>query len=229
MSKVMLLDQESENESWGESEEDDDDHKSDDKRAKSDYDESIDLNKINDEESDDEFVHTPDDYVPTDNETQDVDDEEYVRINEELYDDVNVEMKDVEPADEGKGDKEMTDAEKVDVEHEEINQEVEIPKSETLSAINLRVSDLENEEVLKQVYHSTSLLATIKSKVPTAAKEYLGTSLGDALHKVLQRHTTEFIKEHFVLADVVEVLKQQQKPHKSAADIRQIKMEHATK
>ncbi|GKG36515.1 hypothetical protein Tco_0444193, partial [Tanacetum coccineum] len=70
-----------------------------------------DLNKIDDEEGtqEDEFIHTPGDYVPTDDETQDVDDEEYVHINKELYDDVNVEMKDAEPDDEGKGDKEMTD------------------------------------------------------------------------------------------------------------------------
>ncbi|GKG53062.1 hypothetical protein Tco_0552330, partial [Tanacetum coccineum] len=47
---------------------------------------------------------------------QDVDDEVYVRINEELYGDVNVEMKDAEHADEGKGDEEITDAAHVNVE-----------------------------------------------------------------------------------------------------------------
>ncbi|GJW52729.1 hypothetical protein Tco_0096814 [Tanacetum coccineum] len=60
----------------------------------------------------DEFVHTPNDYVPNDDETRDVDNEEYNRINEEIYDDVNVEFKDAELADERKGDKEMTDAKK---------------------------------------------------------------------------------------------------------------------
>nr|GFC46530.1 hypothetical protein [Tanacetum cinerariifolium] len=49
------------------------------------------------------------------------DDEEYVRINEELYDDVNVKRKDGEPTDEGKRDKQMSDAEKVDAEYKEIN------------------------------------------------------------------------------------------------------------
>ncbi|GKF72207.1 hypothetical protein Tco_0208321, partial [Tanacetum coccineum] len=48
----------------------------------------------------------------------------FFSINEELYYDVNVEMKDAEPADEGKEDEEMTDAEKVDAEHKEINQEI---------------------------------------------------------------------------------------------------------
>ncbi|GKB18203.1 hypothetical protein Tco_0852126 [Tanacetum coccineum] len=105
-----------------------------------------------------------------------------------------------------------------------------VPESKTLSAIHLRVSDLEKEvQELKQVDHSTTLLATIKSEVPTAIKEYLGTSLEDALYKALQIHTAEFIKEHSVLADVIEMLKHQQKPQKSVADIRKIKMEHAAK
>ncbi|GKA23193.1 hypothetical protein Tco_0709155, partial [Tanacetum coccineum] len=92
----------------------------DDERTKSGDDKSIDLNK-EEETQEDEFVHTLDDYVPTDDETDDVDDEEYDCINKEMYDDVNVELKDVEPVDEGNGDKEMTDAEKVNAEHEEVN------------------------------------------------------------------------------------------------------------
>ncbi|GKA97850.1 hypothetical protein Tco_0825744, partial [Tanacetum coccineum] len=52
------------------------------------------------------------------------DDEEYDHINEEMYDDVNVELKDAELVDEGKGDEEMIDAEKVNVELEEANQQV---------------------------------------------------------------------------------------------------------
>ncbi|GJV63939.1 hypothetical protein Tco_1474767 [Tanacetum coccineum] len=39
-------------------------------------------------------------------------DEEYDHINKEMYDDVNVNLKDVEPIDEGKGNEEMNDAEK---------------------------------------------------------------------------------------------------------------------
>ncbi|GKA56426.1 hypothetical protein Tco_0755498, partial [Tanacetum coccineum] len=119
----------SEYEYWGVSDDDDDDQQGDDERTESDDDKSVDLNKIDDEEEtqEDEFVHTPDDYVPTNDETHDVDDEEYHCINEEIYDDVNVELKDVEPVNEGKGDKEMTDAEKVIAELEEVNQEVAIP------------------------------------------------------------------------------------------------------
>ncbi|GJU07294.1 hypothetical protein Tco_1123724 [Tanacetum coccineum] len=96
VSEVMSSDQESENESWGNSEDDDE-------RTELDDDKSIDLSRTNDEEEtqEDEFVHTPDDYVPTNDYTHDVDDEEYVCINEELYDDVNVERKDDELANEG--------------------------------------------------------------------------------------------------------------------------------
>ncbi|GJR09289.1 hypothetical protein Tco_0791941 [Tanacetum coccineum] len=70
----------------------------------------------------DEFVHTTENYVPTNDEN--VDDEEYGRINKEMYDDVNVELKDAKTADEGKGDEGMIDAEKVDAENKNVNQEV---------------------------------------------------------------------------------------------------------
>nr|GEX95394.1 transposase, Ptta/En/Spm [Tanacetum cinerariifolium] len=113
----------SEYESWGVS--DDDDQQGDDKKTEFDDDKSVDLNKIDDEEEiqENEFAHTPDDYVPMDDETYDVDDEEYDRINEEMYDDVNVELKDAELANVRKGDEETTDAEKVNT-NEEVNQEV---------------------------------------------------------------------------------------------------------
>ncbi|GKB88727.1 hypothetical protein Tco_0960999 [Tanacetum coccineum] len=101
---------------------DDDDQQSDDERTESDDDDKVvDLNKTNDEEEE-EFVHTPDDYVPIDDE--DADDEEFDRINKEMYSDVNEELKDSKREDEGKDDKEMTDVGHVDAEHEEVSQEV---------------------------------------------------------------------------------------------------------
>ncbi|GKG65112.1 hypothetical protein Tco_0669531, partial [Tanacetum coccineum] len=64
----------SEYKSWGDSD-DDDDRQRDDEKTKSHNDKAVDLNKTNDEnEGEDEFVHTPNDYVPTDDEN--VDDEE---------------------------------------------------------------------------------------------------------------------------------------------------------
>nr|GEW72585.1 hypothetical protein [Tanacetum cinerariifolium] len=64
----------------------------------------------NDEEEiqDDEFVHTPEDYVSTDDESNDVTEEKYERINEELYGDVNVSLTYFEPADKENDDVEMT-------------------------------------------------------------------------------------------------------------------------
>ncbi|GKA49882.1 hypothetical protein Tco_0742955 [Tanacetum coccineum] len=88
----------------GDDDDDDDDQQSNDERTESDDDKSVDLNKTNDEEED-EFVHTPDDYVPTDDEN--VDDEEFERINKKMYSDVNVELKDSEREGKGKDDEEM--------------------------------------------------------------------------------------------------------------------------
>nr|GEV15384.1 uncharacterized mitochondrial protein AtMg00810-like [Tanacetum cinerariifolium] len=59
-----------------------------------------------------------------------------------------------------------------------------IQESETLSALHLRVTDFEKEvKELRNIDHSLALITTIKSKVPTAVKEYFGTSLDDALYK----------------------------------------------
>ncbi|GJT33186.1 hypothetical protein Tco_0923605 [Tanacetum coccineum] len=71
------------------------------------------------------------------------------------------------------------------------------PKSETLSALQLRVSDLEKEvKELKQVDLSTTLHASIRSEVPLAFNEYLRSSLGDALQKELQKHTEELKQKY---------------------------------
>ncbi|GJW52596.1 hypothetical protein Tco_0096681 [Tanacetum coccineum] len=228
----------------------------DDEKTESDNDKDVDLNKTDDEEED-EFIHTPDNYVPTNDEN--IDDEEYNRINKEMYSDVNVELKETELEGEGKDDKEMTDVGHVDAEQEKVIQEVAgdqvkdvdqatvtaapatqntkvplpttistttAPDSLTLTTIHQRLFDLENKvKTLRNVDNSSAIRGAIKSEIPTIVKEYLGTSLDDTLHKVIQRHTVELIMEHSVLADVVEVLQQQHKPQKSIADIRKIKME----
>ncbi|GKC18880.1 hypothetical protein Tco_1021030 [Tanacetum coccineum] len=100
---------------------DDDDQQSNNERTESDDDKAADPNKTDDEEED-EFIHTPNDYVPIDDEN--LDDEEYDRIHKEMYDDVNTELKDAGLANEEKGDEEMSYAERVDAEHEEVSQEV---------------------------------------------------------------------------------------------------------
>ncbi|GJS18663.1 putative reverse transcriptase domain-containing protein [Tanacetum coccineum] len=220
------------------------------------------------ETQEDEFVHTPKNYVPTDDEN--VDDEEYERIDKEMYDDVNVELKDAEPVDEGKGDQVNDDAQatviaalasqknEVPLQSSSISFDyatkflnfdghqtpattipppispfIPLPQQSTpvptLTTTKATISTtfspdsstllLSIKYLLTNVDHNSAIHAAIKFEVPTVVKEYLGTSLDDTLHKVIQRHIAELIKEHSVPADVVDLLQQQQKPQKSAADI----------
>ncbi|GKF34741.1 hypothetical protein Tco_0107941, partial [Tanacetum coccineum] len=105
-----------------------------------------------------------------------------------------------------------------------------VPDSETFSAFHQRITNLEKDvKELKTVDHSEALLSTIKSKVPNVIKEYLGTSLDDALHKVLQKHSADITKEHSIPVEIVERLGQKYVLKKSTEDIRKIKMEHARK
>ncbi|GJZ08613.1 hypothetical protein Tco_0542896, partial [Tanacetum coccineum] len=266
---------------------DDNDQQSDDERTKFyNDDKAADINKT-DEKEDDEFVYTPEDYVPTNDE--DFDDEVFDRINKEMYNDVNVELKDSEP----EGDQEKDDAQAtimaalatqktevpqqcssissdyaskfinfdnfpssetkiismmdVKVQHEDPSIQTSplltilvsvipessialgttitcllsslfpnlqqstpipttttqgttsttvVPNSKTLSAIYQRLSDMENKvKTLRNIDYSSAIRATVKSKVLIVVKEYLGTSLDDAFHKALQRHTTKLVKE----------------------------------
>ncbi|GJR04812.1 hypothetical protein Tco_0527796 [Tanacetum coccineum] len=80
------------------------------------------------------------------------------------------------------------------------------PDYSTLTTIHQRLSNLEKEvKTHRNVDHSSTIHAAINSEVLTVVKEYLGTSLDDTLHKVIQRHTAKLIKEHSIPADVVEV------------------------
>ncbi|GKB33661.1 hypothetical protein Tco_0873062 [Tanacetum coccineum] len=93
------------------------------------------------------------------------------------------------------------------------------PPSEAFNAVLQRVSTLEKDvKELKQVDHSVVIVESIRSQVPTAVNEYLGSSLGDSLQKVLQRHTEE-LKQEFM----------QQESQKSASEIIKIKQEQASK
>nr|GEW44472.1 hypothetical protein [Tanacetum cinerariifolium] len=82
-----------------------------------------------------------------------------------------------------------------------------ILESETLNAIHHRLLDMEKEvKELKNVHHSSELLSKIKSEIPNVIKEYLGTSLNDALYKVLNKHDADIIKEFSVHVEIVERL-----------------------
>ncbi|GKB01226.1 hypothetical protein Tco_0829270 [Tanacetum coccineum] len=102
---------------------DDEPQHADDERTASENQETNDDEK----ETEDEFVHTPPNNVPTDDETNDesndVDEEEYDRIDKELYGDVNIKLKDSEHKGEGKDDEKMTDVDHVYVVVENVDQE----------------------------------------------------------------------------------------------------------
>ncbi|GJY41289.1 hypothetical protein Tco_0428559 [Tanacetum coccineum] len=68
-----------------------------------------------------QYVHTPKNYESTDDEDEHVDEEEY----EELYKDVNVNLKDAEHGEEGKGDAKMTDAGYEDATQENSYEQIE--------------------------------------------------------------------------------------------------------
>ncbi|GKC46831.1 hypothetical protein Tco_1064553 [Tanacetum coccineum] len=197
---------ESEYESWRDSgdeanvQDDEDVQDSEDEPQHADDERTDSKNNDDDEETEDEFVHTPPNYVPTDDETNDesndVIEEEYERINEEQYGDVSV-------SNQVKDDAQATQKTKVPL--PTTTSTTADPDSKTLVALQLRVTDLEKDvKELKDVDNSTKVISTIKYEVPNAVKEYLGSSLDDALHK-------------------------QYAPQKSIKDIREIKMEHARK
>ncbi|GKA97738.1 hypothetical protein Tco_0825632 [Tanacetum coccineum] len=74
-----------------------------------------------------------------------------------------------------------------------------LPEITPFIALQLRVAKLEQEmSEVKKTDHS-DVLASIRSQVPTAVDSYLGTKLDDALHKVLERHTTDLIEKYSVL------------------------------
>ncbi|GJZ72074.1 hypothetical protein Tco_0635925 [Tanacetum coccineum] len=84
----------------------------------------------------------------------------------------------------------------------DINVQHEVPRTSPL--ITIYVSVIPEPKVINP---SKTLLVAIKFEVPTIVKEYLGTSLDDYIHKVVQRHTTKLIEEHSILSDVIDVLK----------------------
>nr|GEW78395.1 hypothetical protein [Tanacetum cinerariifolium] len=155
------------------------------------------------EESDYKFVHTHEDYVPTDHEMndeiKDVDEEEYDRIDKELYGDVNVRLTDFEQDDE------VTTASATTITSllsslfpylqqsipiltttntEATTLTITVPEFKTLSDIQQRITDLEKDvKELKSVDNSTIVILAIKSEALNTVKEYLELSPNDALYK----------------------------------------------
>ncbi|GJT31960.1 hypothetical protein Tco_0922379 [Tanacetum coccineum] len=72
-----------------------------------------------------------------------------------------------------------------------------LPEITPFIALQLRVARLEQEmSEVKKTDHSADVLASIRSQVPTAVDNYLGTKLDDALLKVLERHTEDLIEKY---------------------------------
>ncbi|GJX09790.1 hypothetical protein Tco_0199649 [Tanacetum coccineum] len=66
-----------------------------------------------------------------------------------------------------------------------------------LPAIIQRLFVLEKDvQDLKEVNNTTIIRASLRSEIPLAVNAYLGSSLGDALQKVLQKHTEELIHKY---------------------------------
>ncbi|GJW65080.1 hypothetical protein Tco_0116964 [Tanacetum coccineum] len=61
---------------------------------------------------------------------------------------------------------------------------------------------------LKQADHSTTILASIRSQVPSVVKEYLGSRLPGAFQKVLRSHTEELKKELSKRRDYKDVIEE---------------------
>ncbi|GJU68486.1 hypothetical protein Tco_1254745 [Tanacetum coccineum] len=78
-----------------------------------------------------------------------------------------------------------------------------------LPVISQRVSVLEKDvQELKAVDHTTALLASLRSEIPSAVNAYLGSSLGDVLQKVLQKHTEELIQQYPQQVNYKDVIKE---------------------
>ncbi|GKC32891.1 hypothetical protein Tco_1040185 [Tanacetum coccineum] len=99
-----------------------------------------------------------------------------------------------------------------------------LPEITLFIALQLRVARLEQEmPEVKKTDYSADVLASIKSQVPTAVDEYLGTKLDDALLKILERHTTDLIEKYSVLPGLESV--ENQESEKSPKEIIRAKKE----
>ena len=85
----------------------------------------------------------------------------------------------------------------------------------------------EDVSKLKNIDHSTAVLASLQLQVPTVVDKYLGSKLDDSLYKVLQRHAAELIQNHSVKS-TLESSKNQESA-KTSEDILKIKKEQAEK
>ncbi|GJR02657.1 hypothetical protein Tco_0525641 [Tanacetum coccineum] len=85
----------------------------------------------------------------------------------------------------------------------------QIPNSEAVNSVVQRFTKIEQAvKELKQADHSTTILASIRSHVPSVVEDYLGSSLPDTLKNVLQSHTEDIKKELSEKRDYKDVIKE---------------------
>nr|GEX56298.1 retrovirus-related Pol polyprotein from transposon TNT 1-94 [Tanacetum cinerariifolium] len=139
----------------------------DDKKDDADDDKSIDLEMTYDEETEDKFVYG----------------------DEQVNDDEDKEMSNAKVEDSGKGDAEIYDVSKTNVEKiEEMKDDAKKAELPPTSS-NLSIF-LENDvSELKKIDHSAKALAALKSQVPTVIDNYLRTKLDDSLYKIKKEQT----------------------------------------
>ncbi|GJT72418.1 hypothetical protein Tco_1031704 [Tanacetum coccineum] len=84
-----------------------------------------------------------------------------------------------------------------------------IPKIPTVSsAITPPPPHSKDVQELKEVDHTTTLLASLKPEIPSAVNAYLGSSLGDVLQKVLQKHAEELKQQYSQQVNYKEAIKE---------------------
>ncbi|GJT57738.1 retrovirus-related pol polyprotein from transposon TNT 1-94 [Tanacetum coccineum] len=103
-----------------------------------------------------------------------------------------------------------------------------VPESDALIVVQLRVAKLEKDvSELKKINLSMEALATLKSQVPTVVDNYIGSKLGDALQKTLQKHFVQPTLESSKIQ--IPTINLEQESEKSALEIHKIKREQAEK
>ncbi|GKE09783.1 hypothetical protein Tco_1413334, partial [Tanacetum coccineum] len=109
---------------------------------------------------------------------------------------------------------------------------IDIPESNAVTAIELRVAKLEKDvSELKTGDHSSIALAVLQSYVPTVVDSYLDSKVGDVFQMELQKHTMDLIHK-YSLQHLLELTKKptptnEKEYEKSPLEILKIKKEQA--
>nr|GFB75823.1 hypothetical protein [Tanacetum cinerariifolium] len=126
------------------------------------------------------------------------------------------EMTKAEDADTRNSDEEITDTAKPNAkktkEVKDDIKKVELPPTSSSLSVSLgfgnQFLNLSSDTSLIEDENTTTLHALLKSEIPPAVNAYLGSSLGDELHKVLQKHTKELIQKYPQQVDYKEMIKE---------------------